>query len=191
MQNLRLHNVKALILVNKKLDFRRFINLSRELREFSIIYIIFLLYFFMSLEQYKKKRKFSETPEPKGKIGKTKKPIFVIHKHQASHLHWDLRLEMDGVLRSWAVPKEPPKGKEKRLAIMVEDHPLEYAKFKGIIPEGNYGAGKVEIWDSGFYELKIMDSKKIEFTLHGKKMKGLYVLIKTGYVKNGWLWLKL
>jgi DNA ligase D-like protein (predicted 3'-phosphoesterase) len=147
----------------------------------------------MPLEQYKKKRKFSATPEPEGKIKKNKgKLIFVIHKHQASHLHWDLRLEMDGVLRSWAVPKEPPIEKGiKRLAIQVEDHPLEYAKFKGIIPEGNYGAGKVEIWDNGFYELKIMDSKKIEFFLHGKKLKGLFVLIKTGYVKNGWLWFKI
>ena len=146
----------------------------------------------MSLKQYKAKRKFSQTPEPKGKIGKTKrKLIFVIHKHHASHLHWDLRLEMSGVLASWAVPKEPPKMKEKRLAIHVEDHPLEYAKFKGVIPKGNYGAGTVEIWDNGTYELKFADNKKIEFILHGKKMKGHYILIKTGYVKNGWLWLKI
>jgi RimJ/RimL family protein N-acetyltransferase len=79
----------------------------------------------------------------------------------------------------------------KRLAIHVEDHPLEYAKFHGVIPEGNYGAGKVEIWDKGKYELKSVDSKKIEFALHGKKMKGNYVLVKTGYVKNGWLWMKI
>ncbi len=151
----------------------------------------------MSLETYKQKRKFSKTPEPKGKLKKsrTKLPIFVIHKHDASHLHWDLRLEISGVLRSWAVPKEPPITKTiKRLAIQVEDHPLEYAKFKGIIPEGNYGAGKVEIWDKGTYDLKDMDSKKIEFVLHGKKMKGNYVLIKTKYgskPEKSWLFFRV
>ena len=146
----------------------------------------------MSLKQYQKKRKFSKTPEPEGKIKSSgKKLIFVIHKHQASHLHWDLRLEMDGVLASWAVPKEPPKTKEKRLAIHVEDHPLEYAKFKGTIPKGNYGAGKVEIWDNGKYNLIERTPKKILFELEGKKLKGKYLLIKTGYVKNGWLWFKV
>jgi len=150
----------------------------------------------MSLEQYQKKRRFSTTPEPKGKIkkSKAKSSIFVIHKHQASHLHWDLRLEMDGVLKSWAVPKSPEDLSEKgvkRLAVQVEDHPLEYAKFKGVIPEGNYGAGKVEIWDNGTYILKSKDEKKIEFILNGKKLKGDYVLIKTGYVKNGWLWFRV
>ncbi len=147
----------------------------------------------MPLSQYKKKRKFSETPEPEGKINSSgKKLIFVIHKHQASHLHWDLRLEMEGVLASWAVPKEPPTEKGiKRLAVHVEDHPLEYAKFKGVIPKGNYGAGKVEIWDNGTYELKNKDGKKIEFVLNGKKLQGNFILIKTGYVKNGWLWFKI
>ena len=150
----------------------------------------------MPLEIYKNKRKFSKTPEPEGKIKKNpeKRPIFVIHNHFARNHHFDLRLEMSGVLRSWAVPKSPEALSEKgikRLAIQVEDHPLEYAKFKGVIPEGNYGAGKVEIWDKGKYELKSMDSKKIEFALHGKKMKGNYVLVKTGYVKNGWLWMKV
>ncbi|MEK6898366.1 MAG: DNA polymerase ligase N-terminal domain-containing protein, partial [Nanoarchaeota archaeon] len=111
-------------------------------------------------------------------------------KHHASHLHWDLRLEMNGVLKSWAVPKEPPLAKNiKRLAVETEDHPMEYAKFRGIIPEGNYGAGKVEIWDSGFYELKIKDEKKIEFILHGKKLNGNYVLVKTNFGKNGKSWL--
>ncbi len=148
----------------------------------------------MILKDYIKKRDFRKTKEPRGKIKRveTEKTIFVIHRHDASHLHYDLRLEMSGVLRSWAVPKEPPKTKnEKRLAIQVEDHPLEYAKFKGIIPEGNYGAGKVEIWDNGLYELKSETDKKIEFTLHGKKLKGNYVLIKTGYVKKSWLWFKV
>lgn len=146
----------------------------------------------MSLTLYKSKRKFSKTSEPVGKLSKKDSHIFVIHKHHASHLHWDLRLEIDGVLKSWAVPKEPPKTKaEKRLAIQVEDHPIEYAKFKGIIPEGNYGAGKVEIWDKGKYVLKNKSSKKIEFNLKGKKLIGNYVLIKTSYGKNSWLWFKI
>ena len=121
-------------------------------------------------------------------------PIFVIHKHFASHLHWDLRLEMNGVLKSWAVPKEPPAKKGiKRLAIQVEDHSLNYADFEGKIPEGNYGAGKVEIWDNGTYELISKDEKKIEFDLHGKKLKGKYVLVKTNFGKQkgkSWLFFK-
>ena len=153
----------------------------------------------MSLKQYKKKRKFSgkdKTSEPKGKVKKTsKKTIFVVHKHHASHLHWDLRLEMNGTLKSWAVPKEPPKTKGvKRLAIHVEDHPLEYAKFKGTIPEGHYGAGKVEIWDKGNYELIDEDPKKIEIEMKGKKLKGKYVLIKTNYgakPEKSWLFFKV
>ena len=123
-----------------------------------------------------------------------KEKIFVIHKHFASHLHWDLRLEMDGVLKSWAVPKEPPAKKGiKRLAIQVEDHSLNYADFEGEIPEGNYGAGKVEIWDNGTYELISKDEKKIEFDLHGKKLKGKYVLVKTNFGKQkgkSWLFFK-
>jgi DNA ligase D-like protein (predicted 3'-phosphoesterase) len=149
----------------------------------------------MTLEQYKAKRKFSKTPEPKGKIKKTKGRIFVIHKHDASHLHWDLRLEMNGVLKSWAVPKEPPRKKGiKRLAIQVEDHPISYAKFSGKIPEGLYGAGTVEIWDKGTYELIEKDSKKIELNIKGKKLKGKYVLIKTRYgnkPERSWLFFKI
>ena len=121
-------------------------------------------------------------------------PKFVIHKHFASHLHWDLRLEMDGVLKSWAVPKEPPAKKGiKRLAIQVEDHSLNYADFEGEIPKGNYGAGKVEIWDAGTYELDDLKRDKIEFELHGKKLKGKYVLVKTKYGKQkdkSWLFFK-
>jgi len=156
----------------------------------------------MPLKQYQKKRKFSETSEPRGKVLKGKLikenrglSRFVIHKHYASHLHWDLRLEIGGVLKSWAVPKEPPKIKNvKRLAIQVEDHPLKYAKFKGIIPEGNYGAGKVEIWDKGNYKLKEKTKNKVEFILHGKKLKGNFVLIKTRYgnkPEKSWLWFKV
>ncbi|MBA7628456.1 Multifunctional non-homologous end joining protein LigD [subsurface metagenome] len=151
----------------------------------------------MPLKQYQKKRKFSETPEPKGKEkkSKSKKLIFVIHKHHASHLHWDLRLEIGGVLKSWAVPKEPPKTKNvKRLAIQVEDHPINYAKFEGIIPKGNYGAGKVEIWDKGNYRLKEKTKDKIEFILYGKKLNGNFVLVRTHYgnkPEKSWLFFKI
>jgi DNA ligase D-like protein (predicted 3'-phosphoesterase) len=156
----------------------------------------------MSLQTYQKKRNLKKSGEPKGKI-KTSKSLskktarlflFVVHEHHASHLHWDLRLEMNGVLKSWAVPKIPPTTKNiKRLAIQVEDHPLAYAKFHGTIPEGNYGAGKVIIWDKGRYELIEKTSKKIIFELHGKKLKGKYCLIKTGYggKKKGWLFFKI
>ena len=152
----------------------------------------------MSLIQYKKKRKFvgeGKTNEPKGAVKRSNKSlIFVVHSHFARNHHYDLRLEMDGVLKSWAVPKEPPMNKEtKRLAIQVEDHPFEYATFKGTIPEGNYGAGKVEIWDKGKYELKNKSANKIEFNLKGKKLNGSYVLIKTHYGNKpdkSWLWFK-
>lgn len=154
----------------------------------------------MSLNEYLKKRDFKKTKEPTGKISppnlkKPKKLIYVIQKHNASHLHYDLRLEMLGVLKSWAIPKEPPKSKGiKRLAVQTEDHPIGYEKFHGEIPAGNYGAGKVEIWDSGFYELKIADSKKIEFFIHGKKLKGMYVLVKTNFGNKpgkSWLFFKI
>jgi DNA ligase D-like protein (predicted 3'-phosphoesterase) len=151
----------------------------------------------MGLKEYNKKRNFKKTSEPKNKIKlkNSKKLIYVIQKHHASHLHYDLRLEMNGILKSWAVPKEPPKTKkEKRLAIQVEDHPLGYEKYEGEIPEGNYGAGNVKIWDSGFYELIEQDKKKIEIEIFGKKLKGNYVLIKTNYGSNpekSWLFFKL
>lgn len=121
-------------------------------------------------------------------------PKFVIHKHHATNLHYDLRLEINGKLKSWAVPKIPPKTKgTKRLAIQTPDHSIEYAKFKGTIPKGLYGAGKVEIWDNGTFELIEKTSKKIEFKLKGKKLKGKYVLIKTNYGKNkkSWLFFKI
>ena len=149
----------------------------------------------MSLKEYKIKRNLKKSGEPISKLKSSKQKIFVVHEHHASHLHWDLRLEMNRVLKSWAVPKTPPRTKnEKRLAIQVEDHPLSYAKFKGIIPEGNYGAGQVKIWDNGKYELIEKTSKKIFFELHGKKLKGKYVLIKTSYGKTqgkSWLWFKI
>jgi len=148
------------------------------------------------LEEYNKKRDFKKTSEPKGKIKKSigKKFIYTIQKHRASHLHYDLRLEMNGVLKSWAIPKEPPMEKRiKRLAVMTEDHPIGYEKFHGEIPKGEYGAGKVEIWDKGTYELKTSNSKKIEIIIHGKKLKGNYVLVKTNYGKKpekSWLFFK-
>jgi DNA ligase D-like protein (predicted 3'-phosphoesterase) len=136
----------------------------------------------MTLKEYKKKRNFEKTSEPIGKKKKSDWKKYVIQKHAASHLHWDLRLEFDGVLKSWAIPKEPSKTKgTKRLAVQVEDHPIEYGSFSGTIPEGNYGAGKVEIWDSGTYELVEKDAKKIVFKINGKKLKGEYVLVKTHY----------
>ena len=102
------------------------------------------------LNEYRRKRKFAKTPEPKGRAGKQAQNIFVIQRHAARNLHFDLRLEIDGVLKSWAVPKGPPTTPgEKKLAVHVEDHPMEYAKFEGEIPKGNYGAGQVSIWDHG------------------------------------------
>ena len=157
----------------------------------------------MGLKEYKKKRDFKKTSEPVGissssKNSKLKKLIYVVQKHHARALHHDLRLEMNGVLVSWAIPKEPPKVKGvKRLAVMTEDHPLGYEKFEGEIPKGQYGGGKVKIWDHGFYELKNKDKKKIEIIIHGKKLKGHYVLIKTNYgfsekqKRKSWLFFKV
>lgn len=147
------------------------------------------------LEEYEKKRHFEKTSEPSAHSPQenTRKPVFVVQRHDARNLHYDFRLEMDGVLKSWAVPKEPPKEKgTKRLAIQTEDHPLAYADFEGEIPEGEYGAGKVEIWDKGTFELLKREEKEIIVTLHGDKLKGDYVLIRTKYGKEekGWLLFK-
>lgn len=159
----------------------------------------------MSLDKYRARRKFDQTPEPRGRVGRGGQSRFVIHKHSARNLHYDLRLEMDGVLKSWAVPKEPPRKRGvKRLAIQVEYHPVDYLNFSGVIPAGNYGAGRVEVWDTGFYKIagaeknefdgskvnkvdtvvnKIVnrrmgmrDSFKFEF--FGEKMKGEYALVR-------------
>jgi DNA ligase D-like protein (predicted 3'-phosphoesterase) len=146
-------------------------------------------------EEYEKKRHFEKTTEPftNGSLESSNKHIFVVQRHDARNLHYDFRLEIDGVLKSWAVPKQPPKDTDiKRLAIQTEDHPLSYANFEGEIPEGEYGAGKIEIWDKGTFELQKCDEKEIVVTLHGEEMKGNYVLIRTKYGKGekGWLFFK-
>jgi DNA ligase D-like protein (predicted 3'-phosphoesterase) len=116
--------------------------------------------------------------------------IYVIQKHDATHLHYDLRLEMDGVLKSWAVPKIPPtEPGVKRLAVEVEDHPVEYANFEGTIPEGEYGAGTVEIWDRGDYALLERKENKIAVNIHGEKLNGVYYMIRFKGRRN-WLFFK-
>lgn len=140
------------------------------------------------------RRDFEKTTEPKGMaIGdnENEKPIFVIQKHQATTLHYDLRLEREGVLVSWAVPKEPPTLKGvKRLAVQTEDHPLEYAGFEGVIPEGEYGAGTVEIWDRGTFDMESWSDDKIVVEVHGEKLKGRYCLIRLKGQKKNWLFFK-
>jgi len=161
----------------------------------------------MSLATYKKKRSFNDTPEPTGGSGRNGELIFVIQKHDASRLHYDFRLEMEGVLKSWAVPKGPSTDPSvKRLAMMVEDHPYDYKDFEGVIPAGNYGAGTVIVWDHGTYEpsqpvknkkeaekllLKELKAGSLKFTLHGEKLKGEYALVHTrGRAENSWLLIK-
>ncbi|KQO22940.1 DNA ligase [Flavobacterium sp. Leaf82] len=159
----------------------------------------------MSLSKYNQKRDFKQTQEPKGKVEKSASElIFVVQKHAASHLHYDFRLEMDGVLKSWAIPKGPSMNPDdKRLAMMVEDHPYSYKDFEGTIPAGNYGAGNVIVWDNGTYtpdektanpeKTLLSDLKKghLSFILKGKKLKGEFSLIKLkGKQENAWLLLK-
>jgi bifunctional non-homologous end joining protein LigD len=155
------------------------------------------------LKKYRHMRDFGDTPEPSGgKPKKTRLPIFVIQKHAASHLHYDFRLEMEGVLKSWAVPRGPSYDPSvKRLSMMTEDHPYDYASFEGVIPAGNYGAGNVIIWDSGTWEfiepgddpVKALEQGKLTFRLYGKKMFGEWTLfrIKGRSPKgNEWLLMK-
>lgn len=161
----------------------------------------------MSLEKYKSKRNFKKTSEPKA----TKKSgedelVFVIQKHKATNLHYDFRLEVEGVLKSWAVPKGPSLNPAvKRLAMMVEDHPIDYKDFEGLIPEGEYGGGEVIIWDNGTFHSgptkdkdeseKLMseglERGEIKFVLNGKKLKGEFALVKVEkWGKNAWLLIK-
>lgn len=143
----------------------------------------------MDLKEYQKKRNFEKTTEPPG-TPKGDGSLYVIQKHRASRLHYDLRLQKDGVLKSWAIPKEPPLHQGvRRLAVEVEDHPLEYASFEGEIPEGQYGAGSVEIWDAGDYTMIKWDEKEIIIDIHGNKLHGLYCLIRFKD-DNNWLFFK-
>ena len=157
------------------------------------------------LKKYRQMRDFGDTPEPSGRTKKLAKgPIFVIQKHQASHLHYDFRLEMEGVLKSWAVPKGPSYDPTvRRLAMMTEDHPYDYASFEGVIPQGNYGAGNVIIWDQGVWEfiepgddpVAALKSGKLTFRMYGKKMFGEWALVKirgksSSDKGNEWLLLK-
>ena len=147
----------------------------------------------MSLLAYQKKRKFNKTSEPRGRVKKVSLSRFVVQKHQASHLHYDFRMEMEGVLKSWAVPKGvPEEAGVKRLAIQVEDHPVDYINFSGVIPEGEYGAGTVEIWDKGKWKPVegSLGEGSLKFNLAGKKLKGQYVLVRFKDKKN-WLIYKL
>ena len=158
----------------------------------------------MSLEKYIKKRNFNKTTEPyaSSKSPDKTKLRFVVQRHHASHLHYDFRLEMKGVLKSWAVPKGPSLNpKDKRLAMMVEDHPYNYRTFEGVIPEGNYGAGVVTIFDEGTYEaleaggeitlLKELHNGSLKFRLHGKILKGEFALVKIkNSEQNAWLLIK-
>jgi len=147
----------------------------------------------MSLATYREKRDFEKTDEPMVDVeaSERKVDIYVIQKHDASHLHYDLRLERDGVLKSWALPKQPPTEKgAKRLAVQVEDHPVEYADFEGAIPEGEYGAGTVEIWDKGTYETEKWREGEIIVRIYGTRLDGRYCLIRFRKAKNGWLFFK-
>jgi bifunctional non-homologous end joining protein LigD len=173
----------------------------------------------MSLRQYHARRDFAKTREPPGKPAApprkpssraSKKPIFVIQEHHASRLHWDFRLEADGVLKSWAVPKAPTMDPTvRRLAVHVEDHPLDYAKFHGDIPAGQYGAGHVEIWDHGTYQnlmalkptpmtlAQSVEAGHVEIKLSGKKLIGDFALVRMNSHndkyrgKDNWLLLKM
>ena len=161
----------------------------------------------MSLNNYKKKRDFKKTSEPAGnKKGSVKQLLFVVQKHDASRLHYDFRLELDGVLKSWAVPKGPSMiPADKRLAMMVEDHPFDYKDFEGTIPKGNYGAGEVIVWDNGFYIpieggtdkaenekllKKALKKGDLKFVLLGKKLKGEFALVNMRKDEKSWLLIK-
>ena len=158
----------------------------------------------MALEKYNKKRNFSNTPEPAGKQDAKCNFRFTVQRHDATRLHYDFRLELGGVLKSWAVPKGPSLNpQDKRLAMMVEDHPVGYIDFEGRIPEGNYGAGTVIVWDHGTFDpvdqdhqiisekdaLAGIENGEIKFALKGKKLKGEFVLVQLKKAEKGNAWL--
>ncbi len=155
----------------------------------------------VALEQYNRKRQFDSTPEPSGKVERSSHYRFVVQKHHASRLHYDFRLEMEGVLKSWAVPKGPSLDPaHKRLAMQVEDHPVSYFDFEGTIPEDNYGAGTVMVWDIGTWEplgdpVEMLEKGDLKFRLQGTKLKGEFVLAKMRSSRPGskgteWLLIK-
>lgn len=159
----------------------------------------------MALATYNKKRNFKSTSEPKGKAGTKNKFRFVVQRHDASHLHYDFRLELGGVLKSWAVPKGPSMNPaDKRLAVMVEDHPVSYIHFEGTIPEGNYGAGEVEVWDKGNFfpvnedleklserqALQALKKGELKIFLKGEKLEGGFVLVRLKEDEKNWLLIK-
>jgi bifunctional non-homologous end joining protein LigD len=152
---------------------------------------------FGKLAEYNRKRRFGVTPEPEGKLGSAKKQQleFVVQKHRASRLHYDFRLEHEGVMLSWAVPKGPSLDPSvRRLAMQTEDHPIEYNQFEGVIPEGEYGAGTVMIWDHGTWEPEVDDVDQalakgdLKFQLRGKKLRGSWVLVRIR--ERQWLLIK-
>jgi bifunctional non-homologous end joining protein LigD len=157
----------------------------------------------MPLKEYKKKRDLTATPEPEPRVREAAGKGFVIQKHDASHLHFDLRLEDEGVLKSWAVTKEPPSEPGvKRLAVHVEDHPYDYIDFEGEIPEGQYGAGKVEIWDRGTYRpllegepdrstSEAIERGALKFELEGRRLKGRYVLYHFDKKGDNWFFFRM
>lgn len=152
----------------------------------------------MGLEVYQRKRDFRRTPEPKGKVSKRHLRRFVVQEHHAEKLHFDFRLEMGGVLKSWSIPRGPSLDpSEKRLAVPTEDHPVEYLKFEGHIPEGNYGAGEHMKWDGGTYELRgdrsaleQYEAGRLKFRLEGEKLRGEFSLVRMGHWKGQWLLIK-
>src|SRR3954451_16747138 len=146
-----------------------------------------------NLDFYRRKRDFSATPEPSGEQAQPaeeRTARFVIQEHHARSMHWDLRLEHDGVLLSWAVPRGiPPDPKRNNLAVHTEDHPLEYLEFEGDIPRGEYGGGSMRIWDRGRYEAHKMNDDEVIVTLHGDRVRGRYALFQTD--GNNWMILRM